>query len=39
LGIGQLAFAGLASFGSSPEAKEGRRAFAEKRPPDFSKHR
>jgi naphthoate synthase len=37
LGIGQLAFAGLASFSSSAEAKEGRRAFAEKRPPDFSK--
>jgi naphthoate synthase len=36
-GIGQLAFAGLASFGSSAEAKEGRTAFAEKRPPDFSK--
>jgi len=38
-GIGQLAFAGLASFSHSAEAKEGRSAFAEKRPPDFSKRR
>jgi naphthoate synthase len=38
-GIGQLAFAGLASFGASAEAKEGRAAFAQKRPPDFSKAR
>ena len=38
-GIGQLAFAGLAGFSHSAEAKEGRSAFAEKRPPDFSKRR
>jgi naphthoate synthase len=38
-GIGALAFAGLESFGKSAEAKEGRTAFAEKRPPDFSKGR
>ncbi len=38
-GIGQLAFAGLASFSHSAEAKEGRAAFAEKRPPNFSKPR
>jgi naphthoate synthase len=38
-GQGKLAFAGLESFGKSEEAQEGRRAFAEKRPPDFSKYR
>ncbi len=37
--IGQLAFAGLASFSHSSEAQEGRAAFAEKRPPNFSKPR
>ena len=38
-GIGKLAFAGLDSFAKSEEASEGRRAFAEKRDPDFSKFR
>jgi naphthoate synthase len=38
-GQGKLAFAGLESFGKSEEASEGRRAFAEKRAPDFSKFR
>ena len=38
-GQGKLAFAGLESFGKSEEALEGRRAFAEKRDPDFSKFR
>jgi len=38
-GQGKLAFAGLESFGKSEEAKEGRRAFVEKREPDFSKFR
>ena len=38
-GQGKLAFAGLDSFGKSEEASEGRRAFAEKRDPDFSKYR
>jgi len=38
-GQGKLAFAGLESFGKSEEASEGRRAFAEKRDPDFSKFR
>jgi len=38
-GQGKLAFAGLESFGKSEEAKEGRRAFAEKRAPDFSPFR
>jgi dihydroxynaphthoic acid synthetase len=39
LGQGKLAFAGLEAFSGSPEAAEGHRAFAEKRPPDFSKFR
>jgi naphthoate synthase len=38
-GQGKLAFTGLDSFGKSEEATEGRRAFAEKRDPDFSKFR
>ncbi len=38
-GQGRIAFTGLESFGRSDEAAEGRRAFAEKRPPDFSKFR
>jgi naphthoate synthase len=38
-GQGALAFTGLDAFGKSAEAQEGRRAFAEKRPPDFSKFR
>jgi naphthoate synthase len=38
-GIGQLAFSGLGLFLETDEAAEGVRAFAEKRPPDFSPHR
>jgi naphthoate synthase len=38
-GQGQLAFAALDVFGKTEEAGEGRRAFAEKRPPDFSRFR
>ena len=38
-GQGRLAFAGLDAFGKSAEADEGRRAFVEKRPADFSKFR
>jgi len=39
LGQGRIAFAGLDAFSHSPEAEEGHRAFAEKRPPDFSRFR
>ncbi len=38
-GQGRLAFTGLEVFGKTPEAVEGRTAFAEKRTPDFSKYR
>ena len=38
-GIGQLAFTGLREFVDSDEAREGVRAFAEKRAPDFSRFR
>jgi naphthoate synthase len=38
-GLGQLAFSGLEQFTKSEESWEGRRAFAEKRDPDFSKFR
>lgn len=38
-GIGQMAFATLDLFETSPEAAEGASAFAEKRPPDFSAFR
>ena len=38
-GQGRLAFSGLAHFGKSAEASEGRRAFGEKRDPDFAKFR
>jgi dihydroxynaphthoic acid synthetase len=38
-GIGALAFDGLDLFSHTDEAAEGARAFAEKRPPDFSPYR
>jgi 2-ketocyclohexanecarboxyl-CoA hydrolase len=38
-GIGTMAFATLDLFSSMPEAKEGKTAFAEKRPPDFDQYR
>ena len=38
-GIGQLAFSGLGLFVDSDEAREGVRAFAEKREPDFTPFR
>src|ERR687887_1576064 len=38
-GVGQLAFTGLGLFVESEEAREGVRAFAEKRSPDFSRFR
>jgi naphthoate synthase len=38
-GQGRIAFTGLESFGKSAEAEEGRRAFVEKRPADFSRFR
>jgi naphthoate synthase len=38
-GVGQLAFTGLREFVASDEAREGVRAFAEKRAPDFSRFR
>ena len=38
-GLGQLAFAGLDLFTESDESWEGRRAFQEKRDPDYSKYR
>ncbi len=38
-GIGNVAFAGLDLFVDTDEAKEGARAFAEKRPPDFAPFR
>ena len=38
-GIGALSFASLDLYLKTPEAREGVRAFAEKRPPDFSKYR
>ena len=38
-GISHLAFDGLDHYAKSEEGMEGARAFAEKRPPDFSKYR
>jgi 2-ketocyclohexanecarboxyl-CoA hydrolase len=38
-GVGALAFSGLREFTDSEEAREGVRAFAEKRPPDFERFR
>ncbi|HUO74511.1 MAG TPA: enoyl-CoA hydratase-related protein [Solirubrobacteraceae bacterium] len=38
-GIGQLAFTGLGLFLDTDEAREGVAAFAEKRAPDFARHR
>jgi naphthoate synthase len=38
-GVGQLAFTGLNEFTESEEAREGVRAFNEKRDPDFSRFR
>jgi 2-ketocyclohexanecarboxyl-CoA hydrolase len=37
-GIGQLAFSGLGLYLDSDEAREGMRAFGEKRAPDFRGH-
>jgi naphthoate synthase len=38
-GIGTMAFDTLEIFVNTKEAREGVEAFAEKRPPDFSKFR
>ena len=38
-GIGGMAFDSLELFVRTPEAKEGVKAFEEKRQPDFSRHR
>ena len=39
VGIGQLAFTGLGLFVETDEAREGNRAFIEKRPADFGAYR
>jgi len=38
-GLSNIAFAGLDLFAHTPEAEEGARAFAERRPPDFRPYR
>jgi naphthoate synthase len=38
-GLGQLSFSGLGLFVDSDEAREGLRAFSEKRPADFAPYR
>jgi 2-ketocyclohexanecarboxyl-CoA hydrolase len=38
-GIGQVAFSGLGLFVQTDEAREGVRAFAEKRTPEFARFR
>jgi 2-ketocyclohexanecarboxyl-CoA hydrolase len=38
-GIGQLSFSGLELFNETDEAREGVRAFAESRPPEFGRYR
>jgi naphthoate synthase len=38
-GLSNIAFAGLDLFSHTPEAEEGARAFAERRPPDFRPYR
>ncbi len=38
-GIGRVAYDGFEAYKESEEAKEGNRAFVERRPPDFSPYR
>ncbi len=38
-GLGQMAFAGLELYTETAESGEGRRAFSEKRDPDYSEYR
>ncbi|HCB58785.1 MAG TPA: 1,4-dihydroxy-2-naphthoyl-CoA synthase, partial [Arthrobacter bacterium] len=37
-GLANMATAGLELFVSTPEGREGAAAFAEKRPPEFSRY-